>query len=112
MRDLALSAYADGLTDIVTGSFWAVIMARLAAAHGEPVDKLALASAICFHAAAFERECPERHDELVGEAFAIVDALADSTTEPSEFAARFLQQHAGDVRPAVLRRANELRGLI
>lgn len=112
MRDLALAGYSNGDLDLMTASFWALIMARLAAAHGHRVDRMALASTLCVHAAFVADWCPERHDDHVGEAFAIIDTLADGTDAIAEHAADYLQQNSLHVRPEVLARATELRGLV
>lgn len=112
MRDMALQSYAEGGTDLMTASFWALIMARLAAAHGHRADRMALASTLCIHAAFVADLCPERHDDHVGEAFAIIDTLADGTDQVAEHAADYLQQHSQHVRPEVMRRATELRGIV
>lgn len=127
MRNQALASFAAGNLDLTAASFWAMIMARLASAHGHRVDKLALASTLCFHAAVFgniaelaegtEYEAQaeynrQRHDELVGEAYAILDTLADGDDEFAEQAACYLQNNAELVRPEVLETAKDLQGLV
>lgn len=113
LRDLALETFADGRADLGTASFWALVMARLAASHGERVDRMALASSLCVNAMHMKELGEfERADELVGEAFAIIDALADGGDAIAEHAAEYIQAHSDYVRPEVLKRASKLRGFV